>query len=48
MFFREALDLKIENLLLNHRIQRLEERIKRQDEFIDQLTRPKFTEEDRP
>jgi hypothetical protein len=48
MFFREALDLKNENLLLNHRIQRLEERIKRQDEFIDQLTRPKFTEEDRP
>lgn len=29
-------------------ISRLEERIKRQDEFIDQLTRPKFTEEDRP
>ena len=29
MFFREALDLKKENLLLNHRIQRLEDIINR-------------------
>jgi hypothetical protein len=26
----------------------LQDQIKRRDEFIDQLTRPKFTEEDRP
>lgn len=29
MFFREALDLKKENVLLNHRIQRLEDIINR-------------------
>ena len=29
MFFREALDLKKENLLLNHRIQRLEDALRR-------------------
>ena len=28
MFFREALDLKKENLLLNHRIQRLEDALR--------------------
>ena len=29
MFFREALDLKKQNLLLNHRIQRLEDALRR-------------------
>ena len=38
----DALDFAMSEIL------RLQDRIKRQDEFIDQLTRPKFTEEDRP